>query len=120
MNDFIFQQLEKWWEDLLHLLMHWSNSPNEHQREALFDILSQILISLGIELEFFFDKIESLLAAGLKDNSIKVRIACLNTTIQYLINIESFTKFQPLIPNMFEVQKLSNKKTKHFLKIIFF
>eukprot|EP01119_Soliformovum_irregulare_P006133 TRINITY_DN1791_c0_g1_i1.p1 TRINITY_DN1791_c0_g1~~TRINITY_DN1791_c0_g1_i1.p1 ORF type:complete len:1082 (-),score=281.10 TRINITY_DN1791_c0_g1_i1:40-3285(-) len=91
------------WPELLPFLFQATKSERETDRETALLIFSQLAPEIGESLRTHFTVLRGVLSAGLSDSNLKVRIAALTATanfLQYLNEPSERTQFQQLLPMM--------------------
>lgn len=90
--------------DIIEFSFKLSNSENEAHRESGLHILGNLAQKLGDILRNYFNDVKNMLYAGLNDpKSIKVRIAALTATANFLFSLSESherNQFQSLVPSM--------------------
>jgi hypothetical protein len=83
-----------------------SKSQDEGHRESSLDIFSHLASHIGDKLKPYFGVLKDVLAAGLQDSSLKVKIAALSAAANFLQVVEEpqeRSAFQQLTPLMLHV-----------------
>jgi len=91
------------WDELLPFMFQCSKSQADAHRESALLIFSDLATYLGEKLRPYFEVLKDILASGLTDNNLKVRIAALAATanfLQVLNEPHERSHFQQLTPAM--------------------
>lgn len=91
------------WNELLPFMFKCTKSPNDAHRESAFQIFSQLAIYIAQQIRTHFGTLRDTLNAGLNDSSVKVKLAALGATanfLQILAEPHERQQFQQLIPIM--------------------
>jgi len=101
----ILEKNEGQWNELLPFMYKLSKNPNPYQREASFEIFSHLASQIGEKLLQYFQVLKEVVASGLRDPIISVRVAALEAAANFLHALQKQEKseFQELIPFMFDV-----------------
>eukprot|EP01110_Echinostelium_bisporum_P009977 TRINITY_DN3465_c0_g1_i1.p1 TRINITY_DN3465_c0_g1~~TRINITY_DN3465_c0_g1_i1.p1 ORF type:complete len:1087 (+),score=415.45 TRINITY_DN3465_c0_g1_i1:159-3419(+) len=103
------------WQELLPYLFNRTKSENEIHREAALSIFGGLASNMGSGFKPYFNVLKDVLATGLNDPSVKVRIAALSATsslLQTLQEPNEKNSFQDLIPAMLNTINVALQATK--------
>lgn len=91
------------WNELLPFMFNATKSEDESQRESAISIFSDLAGSIGDKLRPYFNVLKDVLAAGLNDKSLRVRLASLDASANFLHALNEpheRATFQQLTPLM--------------------
>ncbi|KAL6068524.1 Importin-5 [Balamuthia mandrillaris] len=115
--------IQQQWSQLLPTLFQLSRSENDNHRKSALDMFSKLCLYLGDSLRTNFDVLKEVLASGLKDHSLQVRLSALGASVSFVQLLDSpqeRDEFKDFIPLMFEIVSagLNAQKEKETLEAL--